>query len=789
MTNGDLKRLYEQNHISEMNEDFVRYDSKGNIKVGDTPSDKDAINKDTAKKIVSEINSVKIRNTKKNPVINATDSTVQTVATKYIQDNYSREPEELDGLFITFTDHDNDVVEYDYFNGFWQDTGRNGVDLSDYASLTEENTFTAKQNFNVETEFNGVAEHNADINVNDSTLNVVNTTNDTVTKYGATKITVNDNEISFPSEAGTLALTSQIDSGIPLIVGTDENPFKFYDLENDKYYYVQGKFKTQDAYGNTKLLNIEDKTLIKWTYDYNGGWASLFKNGYSLVVYDCRAQFYLEPYDAVDFSLSPCAGALSKIYFSGTGTAGDIIYRASTIYGGQNDFLGETPYRYYKDIRWFYVFPERIWVSDAKALKYYLSPNYESGVYFLIYSGYIRVQSDKYWEIPNLYLHTYTQNSKKVIEFFDVKFKETYDESNYECPLEYCLGSSVRYIMDDSGYITLATADDGIGAIGTASITSINGKTAGDGYDFWANANSFYAPTTSGTAGQVLQSNGEGVAPTWTDMTSGGSSSGLDANKNYYTAGAIATSSDKYSIVSGEGAESNGTGNIVVGTKAEGPGDVTNSDGTTSYAQSVIIGNYASANTQAVSSVVAGTNGRAEAEGAIQLGTGTNTVKNSLQVQTDNIYKVDTHTLTVDNAQVNGNDVYGVIKGEGAPTTATAGKIGQVYQDTTNDKRYFCTYSADTYGWQEIQNKMTQSLTSLADGSEVIVSGDVLMQRKTYVGVTGTVTFTFGITFDTAFLPIVTNATFVNLTNSAITVNVGDTAQNIVIGAIGIKKS
>jgi hypothetical protein len=287
--------------------------------------------------------------------------------------------------------------------------------------------------------------------------------------------------------------------------------------------------------------------------------------------------------------------------------------------------------------------------------------------------------------------------------------------------------------------------------------------------------------------GSVTLSSGEVIPYSPNDTTY--YTPALDANKNYYTAGAVATSSDKYSIVGGEGAESNGTGNIVVGTKAEGPADVTNSDGTTSYAQSVIIGNYASANAQAVSSVVAGTNGRAEAEGAIQLGTGTNTVKNSLQVQTDNIYKVDTHTLTVDNAQVNGNDVYGVIKDDGAPTTATAGKIGQVYQDTTNDKRYFCTYSADTYGWQEIQNKMTQSLTSLADGSEVIVSGDVLMQRKIYVGAKGIVTFTFGITFDNAFLPIVTNATFVNLTDSAITVNVGDTAQNIVVGAIGIKKA
>ena len=260
----------------------------------------------------------------------------------------------------------------------------------------------------------------------------------------------------------------------------------------------------------------------------------------------------------------------------------------------------------------------------------------------------------------------------------------------------------------------------------------------------------------------------------------------VDDKSNYYFAGAVPTTDDKFSIVGGSNAKSNGTGNIVYGARTEGSADRMNDDGTTDYAQSIVIGNYSSSN--GINTQVLGDNARAEADNATQIGQGTNNAANSVQFGDDNIYKKDTHTLTVDNAQINGNDVYGVIKGEGAPTTATAGKIGQVYQDTTNDKRYFCTYSADTYGWQEIQNKMTQSLTSLADGSEVIVSGDVLMQRKTCVGVTGTVTFTFGIIFDTAFIPICVNAELVNLTNTEIIVNVGNTTKNIIIGAIGIKR-
>lgn len=42
---------------------------------------------------------------------------------------------------------------------------------------------------------------------------------------------------------------------------------------------------------------------------------------------------------------------------------------------------------------------------------------------------------------------------------------------------------------------------------------------------------------------------------------------------------------------------------------------------------------------------------------AIQLGSGTNTIEKSLQIYGDNIYKANTHTLTVQNATVGGNEV------------------------------------------------------------------------------------------------------------------------------------
>lgn len=81
---------------------------------------------------ISELNSVQIRNKEPNLIITATTNTVQAVATQYIVDNYGRQPETNDGLFITMTDKNNDVIEYAYFNSSWINIGLNDIDLSNY---------------------------------------------------------------------------------------------------------------------------------------------------------------------------------------------------------------------------------------------------------------------------------------------------------------------------------------------------------------------------------------------------------------------------------------------------------------------------------------------------------------------------------------------------------------------------------------------------------------------------------------------------------------------------------
>ena len=96
---------------------------------------------------IEALNSIEIRNIAPNLVIQATEANVQSVATQYIVDNYSRNPETNDGLYITRTDLDNDVIQYAYFNNVWVNVGMNKVDLSNYVDLTSAQNISGAKNF------------------------------------------------------------------------------------------------------------------------------------------------------------------------------------------------------------------------------------------------------------------------------------------------------------------------------------------------------------------------------------------------------------------------------------------------------------------------------------------------------------------------------------------------------------------------------------------------------------------------------------------------------------------
>lgn len=81
---------------------------------------------------ISDITAVQIRN--KSEVIESTEANVQTTATNYIQTNYSRAPQNWDGLIITVTDKQNDKILYIYseVSNLWINSGINDIDLSNY---------------------------------------------------------------------------------------------------------------------------------------------------------------------------------------------------------------------------------------------------------------------------------------------------------------------------------------------------------------------------------------------------------------------------------------------------------------------------------------------------------------------------------------------------------------------------------------------------------------------------------------------------------------------------------
>lgn len=97
---------------------------------------------------INDITSIKIRNVDQT-AIEATASTVQTVATNYIVEKLGRQPQDYDGLFITMTDNDNDIVEWAYFGTGWVNVGLNGVDLSNYVDLTSEQDIEGTKRFNL----------------------------------------------------------------------------------------------------------------------------------------------------------------------------------------------------------------------------------------------------------------------------------------------------------------------------------------------------------------------------------------------------------------------------------------------------------------------------------------------------------------------------------------------------------------------------------------------------------------------------------------------------------------
>ena len=91
--------------------------------------------------LVANLNSIAILNKGDvdDGVVEATESTVGTVCTQYVQTNYSRAPKNWDGILVTLTDGNDDIVLYTYSeqSSSWVDISRNiAVSVSNATSET-----------------------------------------------------------------------------------------------------------------------------------------------------------------------------------------------------------------------------------------------------------------------------------------------------------------------------------------------------------------------------------------------------------------------------------------------------------------------------------------------------------------------------------------------------------------------------------------------------------------------------------------------------------------------------
>lgn len=197
---------------------------------------------------LSKLTFIHILNTSSQLVITATSDTVQSVATKYVQDNYDRDPQQWDGLVITMTDSNNDKILYTYTaaSGMWLNVGINNVDLTDYVSK------------------DGIS----DININYGEESVLYDTTDGITVTSNGQIKYKDNtvhqittEYNLPIIAGDNT-TINADAVNKKIVISSEIPKSSATVLGGVFLYKIGTVWNIDTAGNDPAVRIPEGTTI-----------------------------------------------------------------------------------------------------------------------------------------------------------------------------------------------------------------------------------------------------------------------------------------------------------------------------------------------------------------------------------------------------------------------------------------------------------------------------------------------------------------------------------------------
>lgn len=300
------------------------------------------------------------------------------------------------------------------------------------------------------------------------------------------------------------------------------------------------------------------------------------------------------------------------------------------------------------------------------------------------------------------------ENSEKVV-----------DGSTY-----YCSDTSKLYVFyKDTWYERKALGGGGGGGSSYTAGTGIDitddtisvdtdtiqeKLTAGTGIDITDNTIS----ATGGGGPTVVQTTGTST----TDVMSQNATTSMvyaDPNeKRVIRIGNDSSASNFYTIgigwnsrASGEGAVALGGGNTTYNS-SYAAGDWSVAIGTTAKsegAESVALG--ADTTVTGAHSVALGDHAKATQKGQVDISTQRNDTTNTLGYNNSS-YRLLTGLYDPQNAHDAATKGYvdgKVLSGAGAPTTATEGTVGQLYEDTTNGKLYQCTaVSGSTYTWAEV---------------------------------------------------------------------------------------
>lgn len=194
---------------------------------------------------LSKLTFIHILNTSSQLVITATSDTVQSVATKYVQDNYGRDPQQWDGLVITMTDSNNDKILYTYTKAsqMWLNVGINNVDLTDYVSkdgISDININYGEETVLYDTTDGITITSNGQIKYKDNTVHQI------TTEYNLPIIAGDNITIDATSTNNKIVISAKGGEGIKTFTGrgTSEGNDAFFaflqDLAPGDYFWLNG---------------------------------------------------------------------------------------------------------------------------------------------------------------------------------------------------------------------------------------------------------------------------------------------------------------------------------------------------------------------------------------------------------------------------------------------------------------------------------------------------------------------------------------------------------------------